>query len=508
MKPLFTGLTIALFAAITVLFLLGKKAEADPEPAYTPLGWYIDFEWFNRVWGEDLVSREIRSRTETQVSFYIPGSGGSNHRSLSMMIATKTLPDLITLDAEDLHVRELIESGLIYNLDELAERNDFEFYRYIDPEVYDHIRQPDGGHYFYPSYSVSKRDYDDLKDRMYNSYAFIVRKDIYEAIGKPDMTTPRGFLNALQAARDAFPETEGGPLIPLGFNEMQTDLNSLNFQLKGILGLPREASLNPLYLNWIKTFREAYQKGLIAPEIFIDNRAQIQSRIVKGRYFSMLYRFHDAEEALTELYTENPDMMYIAVPGPYPEEGVPPEGYYNLVDIDGWTVTMVARDSGNPDAAFRLMTFLMSPEGQLLIKYGVKGITWQETDGRISLIPEVEALRNTDRVEYNRIYGADSHYWMLENQSFQLRYWPQPLSGPLEQIRGFSLGKVLYQDKSELISLMLDEKVSDESLYLDDLKWNDTLLKLITSASEEEFEEILTEYRLFRKDLGLSDAFE
>ena len=42
---------------------------------------------------------------------------------------------------------------------------------------------------------------------------------MYEALGKPDMTTPEGFLNALRAAKAKFPTVNGQSLIPFGTNE-------------------------------------------------------------------------------------------------------------------------------------------------------------------------------------------------------------------------------------------------------------------------------------------------
>ena len=54
---------------------------------------------------------------------------------------------------------------------------------------------------------------------LYEVITFLVRKDMYEALGKPDMTTPEGFLGALRAAKAKFGTVNGQPLIPVGFQE-------------------------------------------------------------------------------------------------------------------------------------------------------------------------------------------------------------------------------------------------------------------------------------------------
>ncbi|MFD1907495.1 hypothetical protein ACFSQ7_31415 [Paenibacillus rhizoplanae] len=34
---------------------------------------------------------------------------------------------------------------------------------------------------------------------------FLVRKDLYEEMGEPDLSTPEGFLGALQLLKDKYP---------------------------------------------------------------------------------------------------------------------------------------------------------------------------------------------------------------------------------------------------------------------------------------------------------------
>ena len=54
-----------------------------------------------------------------------------------------------------------------------------------------------------------------------SNQVYMVRKDMYEALGKPDMTTPEGFVNTLVAAKEKFPDVDGSPLIPLGTPRIQ-----------------------------------------------------------------------------------------------------------------------------------------------------------------------------------------------------------------------------------------------------------------------------------------------
>ena len=76
--------------------------------------------------------------------------------------------------------------------------------------------QEDGHVYGYPNASFTPEDYVKYKGKIVSNETFLVRKDIYEALGKPDMTTPEGFLKALRAAKKKFPKAGELTLIPFG----------------------------------------------------------------------------------------------------------------------------------------------------------------------------------------------------------------------------------------------------------------------------------------------------
>ena len=68
-----------------------------------------------------------------------------------------------------------------------------------------------------------------------------MRKDIYEAIGSPDMTTPEGFSAAVKKAVEMFPEVDGKPLIPIGAHVFTNQGNvSFDNYLMDFLAVPWE----------------------------------------------------------------------------------------------------------------------------------------------------------------------------------------------------------------------------------------------------------------------------
>src|SRR5690606_10612280 len=133
---------------------------------------------------------------------------------MNTMIVSGDLPDFLTLSWGEDAVKQMIEGELVLPLNKLADRDDPYFFKVSDAGKLEWYRQEDGNIYGYPNASSSPANFDKYKDQKPSNQTFLVRKDMYEAIGSPDMRTPEGFLNALQKAKEEFPEGNGAPLIP------------------------------------------------------------------------------------------------------------------------------------------------------------------------------------------------------------------------------------------------------------------------------------------------------
>ena len=121
------------------------------------------------------------------------------------MIASDTLPDILTLGWWEGQIPEMIDSDMVYALNELADQYDPYFFKVADQSRLDWYTQENGNVYGYPNSSYTPADYDKY-DNIASNNTFLVKKDMYEAIGSPDMSTPEGFLGALKKAKEMFPE--------------------------------------------------------------------------------------------------------------------------------------------------------------------------------------------------------------------------------------------------------------------------------------------------------------
>jgi len=483
----------------------GWQQHADDK---VDLTWYINFSWFTTPWGENLVSKTITEETGVNVEFVVPA--GNEAEKLNSLIASDSLPDLITLGWWEPQVGQMIEDGMVYALDELAEQYDPYWFEVADPGRVGWFTQEDGHIYGYPNSSFSPQDYEKY-DNIASNQTFLVRKDIYEAIGSPDMTTPEGFKAAVKAAVDKFPEVNGQSLIPIGAHEFGATGNpSFDEYLCNFLAIPFEKDgkaydryTDPELVRWLKTFRELGEEGYLADDIFIDKRAQMEEKIAQGRYFCMLYQRTDFQEQQKILYANDPNSIYIAVDGPKNSRG----DDYTLpgTGINGWTLTLISKNCERPDRAIQLCSYLMSEHGQLMTWLGVEGVTWDYVDGVPTMKPEVRELLNTDRAAYDKQYGADSAYWMFQDNAMALQ-WAVPTPEPLGQMERWTYPYVITTSQYD-VTLPADSDEQDIKSKVDN-EWGLVLPRLLLADSEEEFDQIWNDFIQKRSNWGYDKVLE
>lgn len=457
------------------------------------LKWYVNFSWFNAAWGKDAVSREITDKTNVSVDFVVPS--GNEGEKLDALIASDALPDLVTLGWWEPQVKTLIEKGYVVALTKLAEQENSDFLKEADPDVMNWYQEEDGEVYCYPNSSFTPMDYEE--NDIASPETFVVRKDIYEALGCPDMTTPEGFADAVRAAMEKFPEVDGKPLIPIGVHEFdEYGCDSFGSYLMNFLAIPYEKDgkyydrfTDSEYLRWMKMFSKLGREGLLSHDMFIDKRVQMEENILSGRYFCMLYQRTDFSEEQKALYENDPEKAYIAVDGPSNSNGdahtLPGGG------INGWTVTMISKNCKDPAKALELITYMMSEEGQKLTSAGIEGEDYEMVNGKIVLTEDTRKLREKDYSAYVKTRGADNTFWMLQNNVMQKK-WTESADPALRQMEEWTYPYTVYMGQYELV--FEPGSRADVAKQNIDEAWGDILPKLLLAENDQEFDKLIAEY--------------
>lgn len=511
MKRLFA----MLLCSALLLGALGCEAgnvPVSPEPSSGPervdLKWYINFSWFNTPWGGNAVSKAVSEKTGVDITFISPD--GSEAETLDALIAGNNLPDLVTLGWWESQLSTIIGRDMVYALNELADEYDPYFWTVVDQERLNWYTQEDGNVYCYPNSSYAPRDYEE-DARIGSNQTFLVRKDIYEAIGSPDMTTPEGFADAVRAAVAAFPTVDGLPLIPIGAHEFtERGCDSFDIFLMNFLAIPYEKDgafydryTDPEYKRWLSMFRQLGEEGLLANDIFIDKRVQMAEKMARGRYFCMLYQRTDVADVQRLRYSRDPDSVYIAVDGPRNANGDP----YTLpgTSLNGWTVTLISKNCQHPDRAIQLMSFLMGEEGQKLIALGVEGEHYTMENGRAVLTEETARLLNEDNAAYVAQVGANDIYWMLQDNLMQSKWLP--LNEPvIRQMEEWTFPYTVYTGQYDTSFAPGSE--ADAADQRVTAIHGEMLPRLLLASSQEEFEELWEEYVRRREEAGLELVLE
>lgn len=512
------GRWIGVMAAIGTL--VGLSACGVPEQVSTEEGdlangqeeitldWYVNYSWFTTSWGENLVSKTITEETGVDVNFVTPS--GNEAEKLNALIASDSLPDIITLGYWEPQVDEMIQKDMVYALNELADEYAPEFWEVADETAVSWYTREDGNIYAYPNSSISPKDLEE-NEHIGSNQTFLVRKDIYEAIGSPDMSTTEGFAEAVKKATEMFPEVGGKTLIPVGAHSFDDEGNvSFDKYLMNFLAVPLEQDgklydryTDPEYIKWLKMFRELGAEGYLATDIFVDTRTQMEEKLTEGRYFCMLFQYTDMVSQQKILYENNPDMVYMAVEGPGNSNGDDPT--LPCTSVRGWTVTLISKNCKDPERAIEFISYLMSEQGQKVIFLGVEGKTYDMVDGEPVLKQEVKELLDTDRAAYDRLYGADDAYWMLQDLVMQ-QQWQQEASPAEAQLKEWSRKYVVYQGQYEVVFPVGSTEANAENKITK--LWSEVLPQLLLAPTEEEFDRLLESFVAEREKLGYRELME
>lgn len=490
-----------------------KKETQKPDDANAPawqkyaddpitLDWYINYSWFATGWGENVVSKKITEETGVNINFITPL--GTEGEKLNALISSNTLPDIITLGWWESQYSEMVNKGQVYALNELADEYDPYFYQVADENVINWYKMEDGNVYAYPNSSVTPEDVE-KSDSITSNQTFLVRKDIYEAIGSPDMSTPQGFYNAVVNAKKMFPEVDGQELIPVGSHVFdETGCVSFDLYLLNFLAIPYEKdgkfydrTTDPEYIKWLKMFRKLGEEGYLANDIFVDSRAQTSEKLADGRYFCLMYQWIDMTDQQKTLYAKDPNSIYMAVEGPRNEnrdDPILPTG-----GINGWTITLISKNCKHPERAIALMDYLISEHGQMVTSLGVEGVTYDVIDGNYVVKDEVQQILNTDRAQYDAIYGADFTYWMLQNTVMDDK-WSTGYQPPVKQLADWTTQYATYQGQYEVI--IPENTDVGTAFYNTNVLWSETIKKLLLADSDADFDNIMNQYIDEREQMG------
>lgn len=482
---------LAANCAVTVYEKTWKRNVNKP----VTLDWYVEPNWFKGRWGQDLTSKYITKKTGVSINYIVNTTGGEE--KINTLIASNDLPDFMSIGFWRASCSKIQQGGMAWDLNELAKKYD-PYFSKVASKAYlswNKLRD-DGKSYAYPMYAVDP--YNPPAGTKFASQAsLMVRKDIYEAIGKPDMSTPEGFLKALKLAKEKFPAENNQPMIQLGFENFGNTGSYSENILRMFLGIPDVLGANgkyttnrdnPEYLKWMKTFRKANEEGYISKSVYIDKPDQIKEKAAQGLYFAYLGTWPSFQNAISILEKQSPNKIYIAVNGPKGSKPIMLRGDYSL---SGWLHTMIAKNTKHPDRAIQFMSYMISDEGQKDAYLGPEGVTWNMING----VPEykwqvVDDFFNKEDV-FRVTWGNMNTHLFLMDRATEIRFLPKKTNA-VNDIEKWTYGKTVVRPEFDGIDPSGDSPEGIIKTKYEE-NWSKVLPKLLTASSDEEFDKIYNE---------------
>ena len=126
-------------------------------------------------------------------------------------------------------------------------------------------------------------------------------------------------------------------------------------------------------------------------------------------------------------------------------------------------------------------------------------------DGKPVLKEDVSKILNSDRETYDRLYGADDAYWMLQNNVMQLQ-WKQKAGPATEQLLEWACKYTVYNGQYD-VSLSTSPEIAAMDEKCTKL-WSETLPKLLLAPDEVQFDEIFEEFVEKRNAMGYQEVLK
>ncbi|MCI3923107.1 extracellular solute-binding protein [Paenibacillus sp. TRM 82003] len=460
----------------------------------------------NYLWKDQYAMKLVTEKTGATVDRFL--ATGNDNDYLNTMIASNDLPDTLMLDWNHPQVTKLISNGMLYSIDELMDQYAPNLRSMLDPEMVSY-HSVDGKLWYLPNFY-------ETKDRMTTGVPitpirpYFVRSDIYEALGKPTIATDEDLVKFLKDAKGKYPD-----LSPLGMESFDVSMwgfqgslsmDSLIYSFSPYLNENRVKDDQQLMLypmrdkGFIDAFRfvnRLNKEGLFDSQQLIAKQEQYEEKmyganhIVASAFMNNIYTMYNPKIESTL----GADQTYTILE-PIKVGGQAPR--YPAQRLMGWQGFFITKNAKQPEKIIKFLEYAWSDEGQMDLRYGKEGETYEMVDGLPQYKEEVKQLELSDNAAWYNQYGltASTLLWRsgqlwddAEKRDF-MKNQPEQYAAK-EMIAKYNFdGNVLGLDNLE------PEGSSPEGVINAKVKdlWNKTIPKLVLAKSDADFDNVYADF--------------
>lgn len=391
-----------------MLFRAGNGTNSLPEEIGhgngepVTLTWFVALEGYSKQWNPEKNLADAKILKNTGVNLEIKAGDLTD---LDALIATDSLPDLITVEAGAAERFLLENSGLAVALEPL-------FAEYapdvnIPESMKDWYRNEDGNWYSVASYYYGPErvnpQYGGYLGTHNNNY---VRSDLLAQTGVPmeKLRTKEGLLSALRAAKNLTYKNQ--QIIPYSGWWTQNLAEQFGMDIEDAEGNYLSKYRQPEWLEALQFGNQLYQEKLLLPEEFTESLSQRRKQVQSGRIF-FCTGYSNVQEAKDILYSsdKNAQMMYVGqVRG---DEGRIPN--LKSVSSGGWTATLVYAGAQHKKEIAQFISYMTQEEATLDAAPSIGTETYD-------IVDDSYVIRESVQKEFAENYqkAAEKYYLNLE----------------------------------------------------------------------------------------------
>lgn len=328
---------------------------------------------------------------------------GDKDQKIGVLIASGDLPDLVEVDSEKFQ-----GAGCLRDLKPLVEKygpNLMKHYSTAWKKMIDQDSEKDSNGNIVKEHIYSLPNYGVIdgipSDTYYNGNGWWIQKAVLKEFGYPKIKTVDQYFDLLEKYYKKYPTIDGAPTIP--FNIITADWEAFNLwnPPQFLSGNPNDGNGHVIKENgkyvyydiftdkfakqWFQLANGYFQRGLIDPASFTDNRDQYYAKISQGRVLGMFiqgwqFMGDNAENALWSAGKDERTYAPLAIT--FDESIKPHYRDRSLPNLQrGFGITVKCPE----DKAIKIIQFMdkmLEEENQKVLYWGFEGEDYLiDTDG-------------------------------------------------------------------------------------------------------------------------------
>ncbi len=410
----------------------------------------------------------------------------------------------------------------------------------------------DGKLYFH----TPNTGYEDATGSQAGWNGYLVRWDLYEQLGYPEMTTYDDYVEVLAQMVELYPTNENGDktyamgiwndsglwgwlmgtMANMGYNAVGDYNFAWDTKNNGLVNHLLEDYETSPFWTAMKFYNDLYNLGLLDPDSFSMTNDDRAEKYANNRYVGGVCTWYVGETEETNRAADpNSTAGIIAIPA----EGM--SGWYGQNALIGWDGKNMYISTSCPEdkipTAVSFIDYLDSDDGNRTCYSGVQGVYWDYNDeGVPELFESTVTLKSQGGDEwdktgigaYNNFIGSsafgtaeDGYYYDLSlynlsqgltptQQAFCEHYgvsYPGELRYQYEQEgKGYSQKNSLHTTIGALLGEVPDDISTITSRIQEMMIRN--IQTIVTAESDEAFETVREQFMNDVKDAGLDTAYE